>query len=161
VSADGDSSTSADESQKERRDRELLELLNELRVALPGIQVLFAFLLTMPFTQRFNSVTSPQRTVYFVAFICTAVASILLIAPTVLHRLRFRSADKEALLWTSNRLAVVGTFLMAVAIVAVVFVITDILYKGPLSAVVAASAAVLVMGVWYLLPLRWKALERS
>jgi hypothetical protein len=146
-----------EESQKERRDRELLELLNELRVALPGIQVLFAFLLTMPFTQRFESVTSPQRTVYFVAFVCTAISSVLLIAPTVLHRLRFREADKEKLLWTSNRLAIVGTFLLAVAIAAVVFVITDVLYGGPLSNIVSTLVAILVVAVWYLLPLKWKA----
>jgi Family of unknown function (DUF6328) len=145
------------ESQKERRDRELLELLNELRVALPGIQVLFAFLLTMPFAQGFARVTSPQRTVYFIAFICTAVSSILLIAPSVLHRLRFRAADKETLLWTSNRLTIVGTFLLAVAISAVVFLITDVLYGGLLSFVVSAAVAALLVAVWYLLPLRWKA----
>src|SRR5919106_6909465 len=93
----------ANEDRGSRHDRELIELLNELRVALPGIQVLFAFLLTMPFTQRFTKINASQRTTFFAAFICTAISSALLIAPTVLHRLRFRSQDKENVLVTSNR----------------------------------------------------------
>jgi predicted neutral ceramidase superfamily lipid hydrolase len=148
-----------DEDEKKRLDRELIELLNELRVALPGIQVLFAFLLTMPFTQRFTKITTSQRTTFFAAFICTAISSALLIAPTVLHRLRFRSRDKENVLVTSNRLTIIGTFFLAVAITAVVYLITDVLYGSPESALYTLGIASLFVLIWYLLPLGWKVRE--
>ena len=90
-------------------DRELIELLNELRVVLPGVQVLFAFLLAVPFSSGWTRVTDLQRDVFFLAFICTAAASILLIAPSAYHRLRWREGDKEQMLRTSNRLAIAGT----------------------------------------------------
>ena len=99
---------SGDESKEERLDRELIELLNELRVALPGVQVLFAFLLGVPFTQRFGEVTDLQKDVYFLTFLCAAVATALLIAPSAYHRLDWRRGDKEHLLVVSNRLAIVG-----------------------------------------------------
>lgn len=105
----------AEEDQKERVDRELIELLNELRVALPGVQVLFAFLLTVPFTERFGRATALQRSVYFATLLLTTASSVLLIAPTPYHRLRFRAPDKEQLLFTSNRLAIVGLGLLASA----------------------------------------------
>ena len=139
--------------EQSRHDRELMELLNELRVALPGIQVLFAFLLTMPFSQRFVDVTKPQRTVYYVAFLSTAVASILLIAPSIIHRILFRESDKEHILQVSNRLAVVGMLFLAVAITSVVFVISDFLYGSPLSIIVTILIGALGLGIWYALPL--------
>src|SRR5213595_3851650 len=98
----------AEETPKERADRELIELLNELRVALPGVQVLFAFLLAVPFANGWTRVTDLQRDVFFVAFLATAAASILLIAPSSYHRLRWREGDKEHMLVTSNRLAIAG-----------------------------------------------------
>ncbi|HET6771316.1 MAG TPA: DUF6328 family protein [Actinomycetota bacterium] len=98
-----------DEDRKQRVDRELIELLNELRVALPGVQVLFAFLLTVPFAQRFSQVSGLQRAVYFVALLATAVASVLFITPTAYHRLRWREPDKEQMLFTANRLTIAGT----------------------------------------------------
>lgn len=157
--SDQDAGGRPDEDEKERRDRELIELLNELRVALPGIQVLFAFLLTMPFTQRFREINTTQRTTFFAAFICTAISSALLIAPTVLHRLRFRSQDKENVLVASNRLTIAGTFLLAVAITAVVYLITDVLYGDPASVLFTLGIALLFVVVWYLLPLAWKIRE--
>jgi Family of unknown function (DUF6328) len=156
---DNDDVKRSDEDEKKRRDRELIELLNELRVALPGIQVLFAFLLTMPFTQRFKTITTTQKTTFFAAFICTALSSALLIAPTVLHRLRFRSKDKENVLVTSNRLTIIGTFLLAVAITAVVYLITDVLYGGAAPVLFTVAVGVLFLIVWYLLPLGWKIRE--
>jgi Family of unknown function (DUF6328) len=148
-----------DEDEKKRRDRELIELLNELRVALPGIQVLFAFLLTVPFTQRFASITTTQKTTFYGAFLCTAISSALLIAPTVLHRLRFRSQDKENVLVTSHRLTIIGTFFLAVAITAVVYLITDVLYEGAAPVVFTLGIAALFVVIWYLLPLGWKMRE--
>jgi phosphoglycerol transferase MdoB-like AlkP superfamily enzyme len=140
------------EDHQTRHDRELIELLNELRVALPGVQVLFAFLLILPF-QGFSSVTSVQRTVYFIAFLAATGASIALIAPSVFHRLRWRARDKERLLEISNRLAIGGSLFLALAITAVVFLITDVLYGSPASLVVTIVVAAAFVVIWYLIPL--------
>jgi hypothetical protein len=149
------------ESKEEREDRELIELLNELRVALPGVQVLFAFLLAVPFTQRFDQVTELQKDVYFLTFLCAAVATALLIAPSAYHRLEWRLADKEHLLVVSNRLAISGTVFLALAICGAVFVVTDMLFDAPSAAVVAALTAALFGWLWYGLPLlRRSRLER-
>lgn len=145
------------ESHKERVDRELIELLNELRVALPGIQVLFAFLLTVPFTQRFPQVTTTQRTTFYLVFCMTAISSILLIAPTVIHRLEFRAGDKEQILKVSNRLVIVGTLFLAGAITLVVFLITDVLYEGALPVISTIVIGCLVLAIWYALPLMRQA----
>src|SRR5919205_1157647 len=94
----------SDEERSERLNRELIELLNELRVALPGVQVLFAFLLAMPFTQRFERLAARDKAVFFAGLLATLVGSALLIAPSAYHRLRFRAGDKEQLIRTANRL---------------------------------------------------------
>ena len=99
-------------------DRELIELLNELRVAVPGVQVLFAFLLAVPFANGWTRVTDLQRDVFFIAFLATASASILLIAPSAHHRLRWREHDKERLLQTANHLAIAGTVFLAIGMTA-------------------------------------------
>jgi membrane-anchored protein YejM (alkaline phosphatase superfamily) len=152
---------SSDESKEERQDRELIELLNELRVALPGVQVLFAFLLGVPFTQRFAQVTELQKDVYFLTFICATIATALLIAPSAYHRLEWRLGDKEHLLVVSNRLAISGTAFLALAISGAVFVVTDMLFDAPSAAVVAALTAALFGWLWYGLPLlRRSRLER-
>lgn len=150
-----------DEDKQDRLNRELIELLNELRVALPGVQVLFAFMLTVPFSQRFTAVTSSQEIVYFIAFLCTATATAFLIAPTAYHRIQFRSRDKERMLKTSNVLAIVGTFFLAVSVTLVVFVITDILFGGPWSQVTTAAAGLLFAALWYALPLARRGKEGS
>ncbi|HEY3208447.1 MAG TPA: DUF6328 family protein [Actinomycetota bacterium] len=142
-----------DEDPKERIDRELIELLNELRVALPGVQVLFAFLLILPFSQGFSRVTSGQRAVYFGSFVCTAVATALFIAPSSYHRLQFRQRDKERMLFSANKMAIAGTVFLALAIVGVVFVITDFLYHLLWAAVATALVAGWFSWFWYGLPL--------
>ena len=144
---------SSDESKEEQLDRELIELLNELRVALPGVQVLFAFLLGVPFTQRFGEVTDIQKDVYFLTFLSTATATALLIAPSAYHRLDWRRGDKEHLLVVSNRLAISGTVFLALAISGAVFVVTDILFDPTSAAVVAAVTAAFFGWFWYGLPL--------
>jgi hypothetical protein len=148
-----------DEDKQDRLNRELIELLNELRVALPGVQVMFAFMLTVPFSQRFTAVTSSQKNVFFVAFLCTAAATAFLIAPTAYHRIQFRSRDKERMLKTSNALAIVGTFFLAVALTLVVFVITDILFGAPWSQVVTGATGLLFAALWYALPLARRGRE--
>jgi amino acid transporter len=134
-------------------DRELIELLNELRVALPGVQVLFAFLLAVPFANGWNRVTELQRDVFFVAFLATAAASILLIAPSAHHRLRWREGDKERMLRTANVLAIAGTVFLAIGMTAVVFLIGDILFTGWWAALTAALIAGGFAWFWYGLPL--------
>jgi hypothetical protein len=141
------------EGQKERLDRELIELLNELRVALPGVQVLFAFLLIVPFSQRYGQITNVQKDVYFVAVLCTALATILFIAPTALHRIEWREHDKEWMLEASNRLAIGGMILLALAMTAVIFLITDVLFSGWVVAVVTGLIAGLFAVFWFALPL--------
>ena len=137
------------ESDKDRLDRELIEFLNELRVALPGVQVLFAFLLVLPFQRRFEQLGDGDRAVYFAAFLSTALASALLIAPSAYHRLRFREHDKEHMLRTANRLAIVGSVFLAVAIVCTVYLITDVLYSELWAALASAGAAVVYAWLWY------------
>jgi Family of unknown function (DUF6328) len=145
------------ESKEERLDRELIELLNELRVALPGVQVLFAFLLGVPFTQRFGEVTELQKDVYFLTFLCAAAATALLIAPSAYHRLEWRRGDKEHLLVVSNRLAIAGTFFLALAISGSVFVVTEMLFNATSAALVAAATAAFFGWFWYGLPLLRRA----
>ncbi|MFL5737725.1 MAG: DUF6328 family protein [Actinomycetota bacterium] len=142
-----------EEDRKERVNRELIELLNELRVALPGVQVLFAFLLIVPFSQGFSKLTSVQRIAYFVAFVCTSAATALLIAPSSYHRLRFRQSDKERMLFTANRLAIAGTAFLLVAITGVVYLVTDVLFHIAWASVVAAVNAAWFAWFWYGLPL--------
>jgi Family of unknown function (DUF6328) len=137
---------------KRRRDRELIELLTELRVALPGVQVLFAFLLTVPFTARFAQLGRVNRDAYFVAFISSAAASAFLIAPSAYHRLRWRQGDKERMLRVSNQLAIAGIAALAIGITAVVYLITALLY-GTLPAVGGAIVmAGTIAGLWFFLP---------
>jgi amino acid transporter len=141
------------EDDASRLDRELIELLNELRVTLPGVQVLFAFLLTVPFNNRFEQVTDLQEAVYFVALLATAAGSVFLIAPTPYHRIRFRDRDKEALIRISNRLALIGTVFLAVGATCAVFFVTDFLFNIAAALAVAGVVAVTIVGLWYVLPL--------
>ena len=147
----------ADESDDERLDRELIELLNELRVLLPGVQVLFAFLLTVPFTNRFSRVDDLQKDTYLLSLVATALGSVLLIAPAAQHRIRFRERDKEALLRTANRFAITGTVMLAIAMTAAVFFVTDFLFKVTVTAIVTGLVAGSFVLLWYVLPLLRKA----
>jgi hypothetical protein len=147
----------AEESHEERVNRELIELLNELRVALPGVQVLFAFLLAVPFSQRFAETTELQRDAFMVALLSTLAGSVFLIAPSAYHRIRFRDRDKEALLQISNVFAIVGMVFLAIGMTSVVFLVTDMIFKAPVTAVVTALTAGLFALVWFVLPLVRKA----
>jgi hypothetical protein len=144
---------SENESKDERLNRELIELLNELRVALPGVQMLFGFLLAVPFSQRFQAITTAQRNVYYATFLCTAFASIFFIAPTAYHRLRFRQQDKEALVKSANLLAITGTAFLALALAGAVFVVTDIVFKGAVTAAATGATAAALLWFWYGLPM--------
>jgi hypothetical protein len=147
-----------DETPKERADRELIELLNELRVVTPGVTVLLAFLLAVPFAKGWARVTNFQRDVFVIAFLATAVSVALLAAPSSYHRLRFRHGDKERMVRVGNRLALAGIAASAVSLEAVVLLVMDyVLSRGP--AIAAASALFVVVALlWYGLPL-WGALR--
>jgi hypothetical protein len=143
----------ADESTQERLNRELIELLNEVRVALPGVQVLFAFLLAVPFQQRFVHTTSFQRDAYFVALALSLLATALLIAPTSLHRLNFRARDKEAIVLISNRLVIAGTGVLALAMTAVMVLIAEVIFSTAMTIATGIGAAVVFVLLWLALPL--------
>ena len=143
------------ESRKERVNRELIELLNELRVALPGVQFLFAFLLIVPFQQKVDQLTDFQRDVYFVALAAAVLASALLIAPAAQHRILFRQQDKEALLQRSNRSAIAGLLALGLAICAALLLVVDVLFSLPLAWATSGALAVLLAWWWLAVPL-WK-----
>ena len=145
------------ETRKERIDRELIELLNELRVALPGVQFLFAFLLIVPFQQKGGQLTDFQRGVYFVALAAAALATALLIAPAAQHRILFRQQDKENLLRRSNRSAVAGLFALGVAICSALLLVVDVLFSVTLAWITAGALAVLLIWWWLAVPLWMRA----
>jgi hypothetical protein len=150
-----ESSSGREESEKERLDRNLSELLQELRVALPGVQVLFAFLLVVPFQQGFTKVTPFQERVYFVALLCTAICAALLISPTAYHRMLFRKQQKHHLVFLANRMALIGLGFLALALTATILLITDVVFGATETvAVVTALAFLLYLLFWFLLPLR-------
>jgi hypothetical protein len=137
----------------EKLDRELAELHQELRVALPGVEVLFGFQLGLPFTQRFNSITSLQEVVYLSSFLATAVAIALLIAPVAFHRLRWRQYDKDKLLRLGNRMLVTGLVFLAGSFAGMVFVVTDMILGRSYSAVMSGTLLLLFAWLWFALPL--------
>ena len=141
------------ESREERHNRELIELLNELRVALPGVQVLFAFLLAVPFANGFPKLSHTGRVVFYAAFVATALSTALLIAPSSYHRLRWRRHDKERMLVVSNALTIAGLACLAIAITCAVYVITDFLFRQTWASVFTALVALAFLLLWYGLPL--------
>lgn len=138
-----------EETEQERLNRQLDQLLNELRVAMPGVQVLFAFLLTVPFQERFVEATSFQRDVYFATLLASAAASALFIAPTAYHRLMFQAGDKRRLVAISSRLAVAGLACLAVAMNGAVLLVTDVLFDGTTAAITTAASGALFLGLWF------------
>ncbi len=143
-----------EENEPQRVNRELIELLNELRVALPGVQVLFAFLLAVPFQQRFKLASAYQRDVYFATLCCALVATTLLIAPSPLHRLNFRHHDKLAIVLTSNQLLLAGLGVLGLALTGVMMLISSVVFGGATAIIVPLIASVLLLVFWVGLPLR-------
>jgi Family of unknown function (DUF6328) len=148
-----DGGGSEHESEKERLDRELIEFLNELRVALPGVQVLFAFLLIVPFTNGWDGTTDFQRDVYFATLLLTTLATLFLIAPSANHRLRFRKRDKKYLLTIGNHFAIAGLALLALGTGGAVLLITDLVFGSPAAGIVAGLTTGLAAWLWFGLPL--------
>ena len=144
------------EGAQERSAREVVELLQELRVVLPGVQVLFAFLLTVPFTQRFAQLTTLQQDVFFATLLCTAAATALLIAPSAHHRLLWRRGAREERLQVGNLLTILGLLFLVPAMVGVIFVITDLMFGSPTAVGVTVAMAASIVLLWFLLPLRYR-----
>ena len=148
-----------DESRKERLNRELMELLQELRVVIPGVQVLLAFLLTAPFQQRFADLPGSMRNAFFASIACATLATAFLIAPSAHHRLRWRAGEKERLVRIGNQMAIIGTVFLAAAIVLALYVVTDVLFTTNLALMTAVAALAVFGGLWYVLPMVWRSSE--
>ena len=143
-----------DETDEERLDRNLAELLGELRVALPGVQVLFAFLLVVPFNSRFSQVDPGQERLYLATLLCAGMASALLIAPTAYHRLTFRLQDKERLVVSANRLAIAGLAFLALSMTGAIALVIDFVFSRALAVASAALIGLTFVVLWYAWPLK-------
>ena len=142
-----------DESEFERLDRNLNELLQELRVSQTGVQILFAFLLTLPFTQRFGRVTPFERDVYFATLLLTGMASALFIGPVSFHRLVFRQQQKRTLVFAAQWMAIGGLACLALAILGVILLVTHFLFGGLAATIATASIGAIIVFLWYALPI--------
>jgi Family of unknown function (DUF6328) len=145
---------------KNELDQEWGELIEEHRLAMPGTQVLFAFLLILPFQSRFRDLNDGQIAVYYAALLCAAVAIVLLIAPTAAHRIEWRQGDKEALLRLATKTAIVATVFLAVGMTASVYLITDFLYGEPWTAIVVPLLGGGFVVFWFGLPLYRRMRDR-
>jgi Family of unknown function (DUF6328) len=136
-----------------KRDRQMTELLNELRIALPGVQILFAFLLTVPFSQRFAQVTDFQRNLFYATLLATSASTICLIAPSATHRFRFHQRERAYIIESANKLLIAGLVFLAVAIVGALLLITDYLYGLAGFWPYPAALALLLVVLWFGRPL--------
>ena len=143
----------ADRPGDDKQDRQMIELLNELRVAMPGVQILLGFLLTVPFAARFEVVTSFQRHVYFVTVCLAALTTACLIAPTAAHRLLFHQGERPWLIEQANRMLIAGLVFLGLALVGAILMVTDFLFDGAVVYVVPPALALTILGLWFLRPL--------
>ena len=141
--------TGRPESEEERADRNLSDLLQELRVALPGVQVLFAFLLTVPFTQRFTTLSDFEEKLYYGVLISVALATVMLVAPTAGHRILFRRQQKEYLVTVANNLSLAGLSLLAVSMCGAIALISHFLFGGTTAIVSTVVMALAFIGFWF------------
>ncbi len=142
-----------DESPPERLDRNTVELLNELRIAGTGIQVMFAFLLILPFNRGWTRTDSFQRTVYFITLLVVALAAFLLMAPPIHHRLLFRHGEKPFLIRTGNYMAIAGMSCLGIGFVGILVLIADYVVGGAAPVIVGVLAAAIIVGLWFVVPL--------
>jgi hypothetical protein len=142
------------ETSFERADRNLSELLQELRVALPGVQVLFAFLLTVPFTPRFEGLSGLQQKLYFGTLLSTALTTVLLVAPSANHRMLFRKRDKEFIVLVANRLTIAGLASMALSMCGAILLISDFMFDSATPVIATGGAAFVFAWFWFVRPMR-------
>jgi len=151
----------AEDSEERRRDRQMIELLNELRVALPGVQILFAFMLTVPFSVRFKELTTFQRDVYYCTLIVTALSAACLIAPSAAHRLRFHQGERQWIIESASDLMIAGLAFLAVALGGCVLLITDLMFDGARVWIYTGVVVVIIVGLWFGRPLLRAARGKS
>jgi hypothetical protein len=137
------------EEEQEKLDRRWQELLNELRVALPGVQVLFAFLLAVPFQQRFAEIDTFQRTTYFVTLLLAAASTVCLIAPSAYHRVLFHQGEKPHIIEMGNRFAIAGLVFLALAMNSAIVLVTDVIYTKDTVFLIAALTTSLFIWTWF------------
>ncbi len=150
-----------DESADDRHNRQLVELLNELRVALPGVQMLFGFLLAVPFSQRFSTVSAGQRETYYATFLSAAAASACLIAPAGFHRIVWQQGRKHQIVHISSGMAIVGLAFLAVAIAGSVGLVTSVLYGARSADIAAGCVGGVLAAVWFVLPFAYRVFTSS
>jgi hypothetical protein len=144
----------SDEDEAERLDRELLELLNELRVVMPGVQLLFGFLLTVPFQQNFQTVDGFQRDVYFATLLLTAASAAFLMAPSAFHRMTFRAGQKPYLVRLATRQTIVGMALLLLAMNGAILLLTDVLFHSLTVGITVGVMVTLYAWLWFGVALR-------
>jgi hypothetical protein len=151
MSTAGEHSAPEDRSEEEqaRLNRQMMELLNELRVAMPGVQVLFGFLLAVPFQQRFAQVNDFQQSVYFATLIAAAVATAFLIAPSAYHRVMFEQHDKPNIIHIGTVQFLIGLAALAIAMNGAVLLVTDVLFDGGTVTVTVAALATVYLTLWF------------
>lgn len=142
-----------EETEQERNERQLGELLQEARVAMPGVQVLFAFLLAVPFQQGFEKTTAFQKDVYLVTVLLAAATALCFIAPTAYHRIQFERGEKRHLIHIANRFLVAGLAFLSLAMTAAVLLVSDYLFSDATSIAVSTTLAVAFAGFWFVYPL--------
>ena len=141
------------ETVAERADRNVIELLNELRVVGIGIQVMFGFLLTIPFDNRFTKLDHPERAIYLSTVVLAALSTALLVAPVAYHRLLFRRHEKESLVRVTNVLAIAGLVTVGLAVCSAVLLVTSFVAPGLRSVLITAVLVCVFAGLWFALPL--------
>jgi hypothetical protein len=147
--------------EERKRDRQMIELLNELRVALPGVQILFAFLLTVPFSMRFGELTPFQRDAYYVTLIATVLSTACLIAPSAAHRLRFHQSERAWIVESANELTIAGLAFLAIALGGAVLLVTDMMFDGARVWIYTGAVWAVIVGLWFLRPLARHARGKS
>ena len=135
------------------RDRQLAEVLQELRVAITGGQILFGFLLTVPFAQGWKQTTDLQQTLYLITLLSIATATGCFISPTAAHRLRFHQRDRSFLISYANSAAIAGLVFLTIAMISAVLLVTDFVFSRTTAILSSAALALVLLSLWFAIPL--------
>ena len=149
-----------DEDEQERRNRQLDQLLQETRVIMPGVQVLFAFLLAVVFQQRFKQATDFQRDVYLATILATTISTVCFIAPAAWHRILFEQQDKRHIIKVANRFVICGAGFLAVAMTLALILVCDVAFSGTTAIIVPVLAASVFAWFWFAAPLLRRRRDR-